>query len=227
MGRAKLERALKRGGMAERRADDGYRIWRCRNRKRRALGVMPLQAGDNLRAEGKIRLLSGKHELYTWSEPLQKESLVARPKFSAQNTPRKVPRNFLSCAVDGAIDERERYRLLDAAQQLAADFESASNGRSLTMNWAKLAQGRVDGGAPSFGSQRSYDSVRSSQRLKLVAEMLGDDAWKILFWTFVCELTGRDIAARLCLSPAASAAKLANVLRAVADIYDQKIPRLI
>lgn len=227
MGKAKLERALKRGGMAERRTDEGYHVWRCRNRKRRALGVLPLNAGDDLRADGKICLLPGESELYSWAATVQREAMPARPQIAAQNTPRKAPRNFLSCAFDCASDERERFRLIDAAQQLSVDFESASNGESLTMNWTKFAHGRVDGGAGTRGAPRSYASARSSRRLHRVADMLGDDAWKILFWTFVCELSGRDIAARLCLSSAASAAKLADILRAVADVYDQKVRRLV
>lgn len=225
MGNAKLERALRSGGMAERVENRGYRVWRCRNRQRRSVGMLSLKAGDSLRADGKIRLKPGEVSLYIWGS--------AGPEFQgAPATPvlkdmrgRKSPRTFLQRAIDCAKDAEDQMRLADAACWLSDDFTLANNPQRVTMNWGQLVQGKVDGTPSVRARPRSYRSGAATERLTIISETLGHDAWDLLHWTFISELSGREVARRLNTSAPQAALKLASALREVADIYYNKVRR--
>ncbi len=141
MGQAKLTRALMRGGVAERRADGAYKIWRCRNRRRRALGLLNKRRGDELRADGKITLLKGEIDLYGWvSNTESRDSSGLSPVISQSlSKTRKPSQSLLSKVLGEAQDKRERARFSDAMKKFLNDAECANSTGRVTMNWQRLA----------------------------------------------------------------------------------------
>jgi len=225
MGLAKLERALRGGGMAERVRNQGYRVWRCRNRQRRSVGMLPLQTGDALRAEGKIRLRSGETQLYEWSVKPAQTPRVLNTVEVLYERDRKAPRNFLDRAIEAGKDSRERKRLAAVAREISSDFDQLSNPQSLTMNWDQLALGRVDETRVERTRPRSHRSGVALKRLQMLSDNIGNEAWSLLTWTFVGELSCREIARRLNKSAPQAVVCLTRTLREVADIYDNNLRR--
>lgn len=225
MVKAKLERALQRGGMAERRTEEGYMVWRCRNKRRRALGVISIRAGDKLRADGTLRLIRGEQALYEWAEKVSVSAQFPPPVVLPAAGRRAPRRDVLSRALDEAKDERERARLADAASCFTSDFERAAQPHALTMNWSHLALGKIDASARPRLNLPSRQSAMSARRLEALAASLGEDAWQLLQWVLVREFSCREVSRQLGISPAATIARTVRALRDVADIYDQKLQR--
>ena len=176
MGLAKLIRALQRGGVALRCGEGGYRVWRCQNRKRRALGVMRAIDGDALRADGKIILMEGEHALYHWVgsvEGLVRGKPVPPPAVLLPRRKRRAGRGLLARALDEAVDERDRQRLADAAARFLGDVERAAQPQHVTMNWSSLALGSIDGTRSHGNNLPGYSSARALERLKAARAALG------------------------------------------------------
>ena len=226
MGRAKLTRALMRGGVAERRADGAYEVWRSRNRSRRSLGVIPRRAGDALRADGKIALLAGEPALYGWSgsDAFQpKPPLLPAPAITSAVRTRRVKRDLLTRALDGAVDSRERTRLSDAARRFIADSEQALAAPGMSANWTMLQRGRVDGGPMPAANLPGYAGVRARRRLQVVEQEMGRGAVQILAWALVTEMSARELGRRLCCRAEMAAKHVTDALRTLAMVYDQKL----
>ena len=228
MGQAKLTRALMRGGIAERRADGDYHIWRGQNRRRRALGVLQKRRGDELRADGKLTLLAGETSLYTWAGEVaaSETSKVQLPAGLGRSGQRRAPRRLLARALETVRDERARVRLADAAKRFLADSECASSGAAITMNWQALStgcQGRVPRATDHLPG---YARARATQRLGQVAEYVGEARLQLLDWILVHEMSAAELARRLNIRPAATPDYAAHLLRDLAEAYDLTVERM-
>jgi len=225
MRAAKLERALMRGGLAERGHAGEYTVWRCRNRQRRALGSMSASYGDALRAEGKLKLLRNEVALYAWAGesgelspvPLPSPIIIGAPK------PRRRARCLLVRALDEAVDARERERLSDALKRYLADAELAGNPARTTMNWQKLAIGKCEASPRADNHLPGYARARAMRRVAELHRALGDDQMQQLHWAVIQELNGADFARRCGVRPADAPKCVAGLLRALADAYDRSV----
>lgn len=227
MSRAKLTRALMRGGVAERHADGAYRVWRSRNRTRRALGVMRRRDGDALRADGKITLLTGETALYGWAgEREEVEASPLPPQIVLGDVrPRRRHRALLIRALDGAGDARERERLSDTLAAFLADCEQAAAGQRITMNWHSLASGRADATSRASDHLPGYARARAAARLDALAQALGDEVMQQLHWAAVQEISGAEFARRLSIRPDRAPGHVAALLCQLADAYDAGVGR--
>ena len=225
MRQAKFTRALMRGGVAERRADGAYRVWRSRNRRRRALGVMHRSHGDALRSDGKLALLDGETSLYTWAGEVVSSSprVLPPPARNGAQAKRRPARTLLVRALDLAVDDRERTRLTDALGRFSGDAECAASGGSLTMNWQALATGRRGGAPRPTDHLPGYARARAQRRLDQISNALGDERFQILDWTVVQEMSTAELARRLNMQPPAVPEFLAGLLRDLANAYDQAV----
>ena len=227
MGYAKLTRALMRGGVAERRADGAYRVWRSGNRRRRDLGVMEQRRGDELRANGKLTLLPGEASLYAWAGDVEGPAPPDVPPAAALGAvaKRRPGRSLRVRALEAAGDMRARARLGDAMKRFLSDAECASSGGALTMNWQTLAAGPRGGGPQPSDHLPGYARARAQHRLEQVASAIGCETFQLLGWVIVQEMSAAELARRLNMRPVGVPEYVAGLLRELADAYDNKVDR--
>ena len=225
-GQARLERALRRGGIAERAADGSYRVWRGRNRQRRCLGRLRAGRGDRMRADGLIEPLEGAMNLYVWAGPLDREVIVPRLPAAAMlagSGVRRRSRTLVTRALQGAKTKAERLRLSDAASRFLADVESAQQSGQLTMNWTQLADGQSTRQVRHSGDLPGYAGAVARARLRELAIALAPETLTLLDAVLVHEISAARLARKLGTKPEKAAEQVTVALRALADAYDQAV----
>ena len=224
----RVVRALSGGGMARLSADGGWRVFRSRDARGRAIGraldhVMErlLQAGQ-VRRHARSSAADDAPQRLVWAAGAQRAGAqdVALPPPPAVPGagPRAGKRALLTRALTKAGDRGTKIRLAAAAGRYAADIEQAATPQPITMRWdaAPVQGGRADGGAFGPGGR----AMAASARLDAVSAAVGEMNMRVLDETLVRGASAAGLGRLLGCDAAGAVEAAYGALTALAQAYD-------
>ena len=218
--KARLIRALQRGGIAASKGDDRWRVWRSQDRRGRVIGTLSGAEIDILRLRNDLKPL-GKEEdqLLVWAGQQAECASLAAVAPELLPPAEAHVRSLLEMLIANCASAALRTRIRRACQAYIQDLEDAERGASTTMNWDGLARGRLAKGQRRASGFNPPSSAAAKRRLDKVSDQLADDERTFLEKLIVREASRSSIAKAFAMRPALAEQKGMSVLRQLMQIY--------
>ncbi|MEL6415579.1 MAG: hypothetical protein AAFQ15_11635 [Pseudomonadota bacterium] len=218
--KARLLRALQRGGVAASSGGDTWRVWRSQDRRGRIIGTLSGAEIDILRLRNDLKPLGcGEEQLLVWAgERVGRDrDTSTAPDFALVSDQYK--RSLLEMLIANCPSQALRTQIRKACQSYLHDLEDVSRGSSTTMNWHGLARGRLDKGQRQRSDFEPRTGKPAERRLGKVAEEVSRADQAFLRQLVETEASRASIARTFAMRPALAEQKGMSILRKLVAAY--------
>lgn len=224
--KARLVRALQRGGMAVQIGADRWGVWRGRDRRGRMIGVISGAEIDVLRMREALQPWGeGQPPILVWNK-----SVLAPPpdapsakRLTAAEPAPTAP--LIELVLSRCHDRELRQLICETTQTYRADIECAAQvGAAHGMNWDGLALGgRVDGGRGDREFRPAPQAMRAQAALKTIHAQLSGDQIELLDRLILSADSRAQLVRRLGGRPSLMEPRALAAIRALHEVYKAKI----
>ena len=222
----RLVRALAQGGCTAQTSAGDWAVWRNRDRRGRAIGLLSAEAIERLEIAGRLKPLGTFEDgRLAWSGPRPelKTGPCSPEALLRDDRSRFRPRTLAQRLLERCREPRRRQRLRGVMRDYGEDVERAlTRAGAGGMNWQAIRAGTaIQGGRnrPGGMPRRAYvyDAVR---RLEQIEKALGPRKIRLLDRIIIDGDSRTAIADWLVLKPKPCERYCLDVLGQLADAYD-------
>jgi hypothetical protein len=215
--------------MAAKTGPDHWQIWRGRDRRARPVGSLTGPEIDVLRLRGLLRPWGDDTPpiLVCGSSVLQPQSVTASAK-CLTNALISPQTPLIELMVTRCCDRGLRALVCDTARRYRDDSACAERAGAIGgMNWDGLALGgRIDGGRTWQAPGAAQLARQAQSRLAIIHAELGETTSYLLDRLILGEETRARLARRLGIQPSLLEGRAMAAMRALHEIYRNKLQAL-
>lgn len=226
--KARILRALMRGGCVAQSATGVWSVWRTTDLRGAVIAEIEVSDMDELRLSGALKPFgSDENAPLIWCGGA---IMVTPQKASADALIKDVERrqqaqSLLLRLLGKTEDEDRKRRLRQAAQDFEGDIERAcTRGAASGMNWQALAAGtQIDGGPKRDHGERIGHAGRAATRIEAIMANMGGPEYRLLERMIVRRETRHALAKWRGVRPIDIEREGRDLLQKLADLYDRAL----